>query len=598
MSEPEYDIIFAGGGTAACVAAGRLAAAAPTLKILVVERGQHSRNLPIHVQPCRFVENLAQGSTTVTRHQAKKTEYLDTATVVPSGRCIGGGSAVNFMVYVRGAQSDYDDWEALGNKGWGYEDVLPLFQKFENFTPIPDLPTHGYNGPVQISRGGTGCEVGKSLLVIAKKYNPSRPVVPDCNDFKTSDAYCTYYKYINADDGKRSDAASRYLYPHYSNDNTSLKILVGKHVERVIFENECAIGIEYTEEGTSGTPVIVAKAKKLVVLSAGAFGSPAILERSGIGAESILEANNVSLIVDLPGVGEEYHDHPSAILVNYAADDTETLDDVWRKPEEAIDQYEHTWETTGKGKIAANGIDAIVKWRPTEEDLKVLGPDFEPYWGSFYKEKTDKAIGMLASVAGLPRAGAMETTKKFITMAYNTLYPEGVGSVHIKPGETAEDRLDFDPGFLSKKSDVALLTWMYKKSRELGRRLPFYKGEVLDYHPNFPSGSAASAKETDEPVDADAPDIEYTKEDDDAIIAFHRAKVQTTWHSLGTCAMKPQQQGGVVDERLNVYGVKGLKVADLSICPTNVGNNTNSTALMIGEKAATIIAEELGIDLK
>ncbi|KAG9316077.1 GMC oxidoreductase-domain-containing protein [Chiua virens] len=128
--------------------------------------------------------------------------------------------------------------------------------------------------------------------------------------------------------------------------------------------------------------------------------------------------------------------------------------------------------------------------------------------------------------------------------------------------------------------------------------MPAYRGEVAAYHPKFPAGSPAACKETDSPIPMDAPDIVYSEADNEAIVNFNRDRLTTTWHSVGTCPMKPRDQGGVVDERLNVYGVQGLKVADLSICATNVGNNTFSTALLVGEKAATIIAEDLGIMLR
>jgi alcohol oxidase len=177
-----------------------------------------------------------------------------------------------------------------------------------------------------------------------------------------------------------------------------LTILVETRVKRVIFEKGRAVGIEYTADGVGG-PVITARAKKLVVLSAGAFGSPSILERSGIGSSSILKKHGVPVIVDLPGVGENYQDHVSSILVCYAPDGSNTMDDVWMDPE-ATKMYVDEWEDTGKGKIATNGIEAFVKLRPTKAELNVLGPGFKSRWESFYENYPDKPIGMIASVAG------------------------------------------------------------------------------------------------------------------------------------------------------------------------------------------------------
>ncbi|KAI9460288.1 GMC oxidoreductase-domain-containing protein [Boletus coccyginus] len=557
-SESEFDIIFAGGGATACVIAGRLIASNPSLKILVVEGGKHSCDVPNQVEPCRFMEHFAPNSTTVIRHKSKPSAFLDgRSAVVASGHTVGGGSAVNCMVYARGARSDYDDWASLGNDGWSFEELLPLIRKLETYTPIAKRSTHGYEGPIQISAGGLDLGIGTQFLSVAQRYDPKRPRVDDNNDFKTANAY------VDLVSGRRSDSASRYLYPHASNPN--LKILIEMRVKRVIFDGERAIGIEYTANGVGG-PVTTAMAKKLVVVSAGAFGSPSILERSGIGSSSILERHDIPVVVDLPGVGENYQVHL------------------------------HEWEGTGKGKIATNGVEASVKFRPTEAELKVLGPGFKSRWESFYESQHDKPIGMLVSVAGLPRARS-KSPWRFISMAYNTLYPESIGSVHISDGQDANAPLEFDTGFLSKYSDLPLLNWLYKKSRELARRMPSYRGEVAAYHPKFPAGSPAAVKERDIPVSATAPDIMYSDADNEAISKYHRDTASTTWHSLGTCAMKPKDQGGVVGPNLDVYGVTGLKVADLSICPTNVGNNTYSTALLIGEKAAVIIAQDLNLIL-
>jgi alcohol oxidase len=153
---------------------------------------------------------------------------------------------------------------------------------------------------------------------------------------------------------------------------------------------------------------------------------------------------------------------------------------------------------------------------------------------------------------------------------------------------------DFDTGFLNHPSDIKKQLWAYKMSREIARRLPYYKGELELGHPKFPEGSAAALHSG--ALDTDGlKDIEYSAEDDAAILSWIRGNLSTTWHSLGTCAMKPREAGGVVDGDLNVYGTVGLKVADLSMVPENVGANTNNTALVVGEKAAVIIGRELGI---
>lgn len=187
-----------------------------------------------------------------------------------------------------------------------------------------------------------------------------------------------------------------------------------------------------------------------------------------------------------------------------------------------------------------------------------------------------------------------------MSIANWTCYPYSRGHIHIT-GPNLSDPIDFKVGYLTDKDDVDLKkhVWAYKVSRDMFRRMGIYRGELPSAHPIFPAGSKAAAQPVaDGPVPADAPRIEYTAEDDAAIEQSVREIVGTTWHSLGTAKMAPRAKKGVVDPSLNVHGVTGLKVADLSVPPENVGANTNNTALMIGEKAADMIRRELGIGQK
>lgn len=176
------------------------------------------------------------------------------------------------------------------------------------------------------------------------------------------------------------------------------------------------------------------------------------------------------------------------------------------------------------------------------------------------------------------------------------MYPFSRGYVHIT-GPSLDDPLDFNTGFLSDPQgiDVKKHIWAYKKQREIMRRMTCYRGEVPSWHPPFAADSPAAAVETDGPLPDGVADIVYSAEDDKALEGFVRSKVDTTWHCMGTCKMKPHQDGGAVNQNLSVYGVDGLKLVDLSITPGNVGANTNNTALAIGEKAAYIIIQELGL---
>ena len=177
-----------------------------------------------------------------------------------------------------------------------------------------------------------------------------------------------------------------------------------------------------------------------------------------------------------------------------------------------------------------------------------------------------------------------------------TVYPFSRGHIHIT-SPNIDDPVDFEAGFFADPGqlDVKKHMWMYKKQRELIRRMPSYRGEMAKLHPPFSSESAAACRKFDAALSQDVPDIEYSSEDDAVLEKWLRENVSTTWHSLGTCKMLPRDQMGVVDATLSVYGVRGLKVADLSIAPRNVAANTNNTALAVGEKAADIFIKELGL---
>ncbi|KAG1859674.1 GMC oxidoreductase-domain-containing protein [Suillus subluteus] len=604
MSHPvisEFDIIFAGGGTTACVVAGRLAAWDPSLSILILEGGQHTLNQAAHVQPYRFTSHHAPTSTTMTFNVGNPSPRLNgRAPIVRSAHCIGGGSSVNTMVYTRAAASDFDDW---GVDGWESKNLIPLMKKLETYEVLPDRPTHGYGGPIKVSYGGCKLRASEEFIRVGTTYH-KRKYVEDTDDLETCNTYSSWAKYIDGTTGRRSDAAHHYVYNQAHNAN--LQILVGKRVKRVIFQDKRAVGVEFTSDPVScpdaGQSSSIVRASKLVVVSAGAFGSPAILERSGIGAGAILRRCDIQQVVNLPGVGENYcglRDHNFVVVPYFAADGAITMDPLWRGEESVVQERLAQWKSDGKSLIAQNGSDAKIKWRPDDDELKAMGSAFQPRWKEFFQDRPDKAVAIFALSEGHPGALRMGLPpRNYLAAFYFTLYPASAGSVHIKLDENGQEGIDFNTGYLDDPSDIVPLNFGYKKMREIFRRMPSYRGEVPAGHPCFPEGSAAVCRETTGPVDLNAPDLVYTAEDDEAIDRYNRDCVQTTWHSLGTCAMKPRADQGVVDARLNVYGVTNLKVADMSIAPKNVGTNTYSTALLIGEKAAMIIADELGIECR
>ncbi|KAG2344724.1 alcohol oxidase-like protein [Suillus weaverae] len=594
----EFDIIFAGGGATACVVAGRLAAWDPSLGILILEGGQHTLDQAAHIQPYQYPSHQAPTSTTMTFNVGNPSPRLNGRTpIVPCAHCIGGGSSVNAMFYTRAPASDFDDW---GADGWESKNLIPLMKKLETYEVQPDRPTHGYSGPIKVSSGGCKLSASAEFIHVGTTYH-KRQYAEDTDDLETCNTYSPWAKYIDGTTGRRSDAAHHYVYNQAHNAN--LHIWVGKRVKRVIFQDNRAVGVEFTSDPVScpdaGQSSSIVRASKLVVVSAGAFGSPAILERSGIGAEAILKRCNIEQLVDLPGVGENYRDHNGIFVPYFAAEGAITMDPLWRGKESVVQENLAQWKTNGKSLIAQNGCDAKIKWRPDDDELKAMGPVFQPRWKEFFQDRPDKAVAIFALSEG--SAGLLLRIlppRNYMVACCFTLYPASAGSVHIKLDENGQEGIDFNTGYLDDPSDIVPLNFGYKKMREIVRRMPSYRGEVPIGHPGFPEGSAAVCGETTGPVDLKAPDLIYTAEDDEAINRHIRRRMQTTWHSLGTCAMKPRANQGVIDARLNVYGVTNLKVADMSIAPKNVGTNTYSTALLIGEKAAMIIADELGIECR
>ncbi|KAH7908608.1 GMC oxidoreductase-domain-containing protein [Hygrophoropsis aurantiaca] len=605
QADQQFDVIFAGGGTAACVAAGRLAAADPFLKVLILEAGKHTLNQDAHTTPFMSISHLAPTSTTVTFHVANPSEHLNgRAPIVPTGRCVGGGSCVNFQIYARASASDYDDWETIhGNSGWGSKDLIPLLRKTETYRGKHDGTNHGDSGPLKVSRSESN--VGKQFLEVAQQYDPKRGVVEDVNDLITSNAYSAVYKWIDAETGKRQDAAHYFVYNQQENKN--LQILDGKRVKRVVIEKGRAVGVEYVNDIVSvpgaEQHITFVKALRLLVVSAGTFGSPSILERSGVGASVRLKQNNVQEIVDLPGVGENFQDHNAIFLSYLASEEAETLDPLFRREPEALASMDsYFWqlmfyEQDGKGPLATNGIEASLKLRPNSEEVKELEPAFQERWESFFAEQSDKPLILTAPLSGFVGDFSSAPVRNYISVCYFAAYPKSTGRVHIRSGDDANVPPEFIAGYLSDPADLAPLRYAYKKTRELIRRMGVYRGEYAPNHPHFPEYSAARGGEASGPVNISDPDIVYSEEDDKVLDSYHRdfAESDIILIILGTCAMKPREKNGVVDCNLNVYGVERLKVADLSIAPANVGSNTYSTALLIGEKAAVIIAKELGI---
>ncbi|KAK8913194.1 Alcohol oxidase [Metarhizium anisopliae BRIP 53293] len=603
----EYDVILAGGGTAACIIAGRLAEADPSLSILVVEQGPNNLNDSTIVTPAVYLSHLQPTSKKTIFYKSNKEEALNgREAVVPAGGVLGGGSSINFMMYTRAQRCDYDSWNT---KGWDAKSLLPFAKKLERYhydSPGVNKELHGYDGPINVSSGTHVANTAQDDIIEAAKATGEQEV-DDLQDFEASNGFSRWLRYI-CPRGARQDTAHRYVHPLMASGNyPHLHLLVESTVTCVIFDGNRATGVEYRATtpatGEQGKTYTV-KAKKLVVVSAGALGTPQILERSGVGSAAILDKLGIPVVSDLPGVGEEYQDHN---LIGYPYMTT-------LAPDQTLDglnsgRLDFAKALEEKNPILGwNGIDVAAKIRPTEAEVAELGPDFQQLWDRDFKKQTDRPLMLMAAVN---YSFDPETTsdagggpRQCINMCCYTAYPYSRGNIHITSKDPAAPP-SFNTGFLSHPADLKKLLWAYKKQREIFRRTNCYDGEMAVGHPQFREGSKAALSDK-KPADGlftsledrrRLPPIEYDAEDDAAIEHWIRGHMNTTWHSLGTCKMAPREHKGVVDENLNVYGTEGLKLADLSICPENVGANTNNTALIVGEKAAWIIGRELGLSI-
>lgn len=628
MTHPEeVDIIVAGGGPAGCVVAGRLAYADPNLKVMLIEGGMNNRDDPWVYRPGIFVRNMQRDG-----FNDKATWYTDTKdssylrgrrSIVPCANILGGGSSINFQMYTRASGSDWDDFKT---PGWTAQDLLPLMKRLENYQKPCNNDTHGYDGPIAISNGGTITNIAQDFLRASDTVGI--PFSDDLQDLDTSHASEIWAKYVNKHTGRRSDAATAYVHS-VMDIQSNLFLRTNSRVSRVIFEGNKAVGVAYvpSRNRAHGAAIreTIVRARKCVVLSSGTLGTPQILERSGVGDAKLLKELDIKVVSDLPGVGEQYQDHYTTLSIYRVSNESETLDDFLRGDPQVQKELFQEWETAPeKARLASNAIDAGFKIRPTEEELKEMGPEFNELWKTYFKDKPDKPVMFGSIVSGAYADHSLLPPGKYITMFQYLEYPASRGKIHIRsPSPYVEPY--FDSGFMNHKADFAPIRWSYKKTREIARRMDAFRGELTSHHPRFHPASPAAAKDIDiktakqlmpqgltvgihmgtwhKPGDTyDASkvheDIIYTKEDDQAIDDWVADHVETTWHSLGTCAMKPREEGGVVDGSLNVFGTENLKCVDLSICPDNLGTNTYSSALLVGEKGADIIAHELGLTIK
>ncbi len=479
-----------GAGSAGCALASRLTEK-PDAHVLLVEAGPPDRRREIHI-PAAFPKLFKtpldwNDSTEPQRHLNGRRLYW------PRGKMLGGSSSMNAMVYTRGRRADFDYWRDLGNEGWGFDEVLPLF------------------------------EASRIRAEDLQCVNPlSEAFVQACKECGVDGA--ALHK-VTQRNGARWSAADAYLKPALRRGN--LTVWTGIHVARVLIEDRRAAGVEYVQGGSRRQ----VRCAREVILSAGAVGSPQLLLLSGLGPKKPLEALGIPVVADLAGVGENLQDH-LAVMTPYSATQPVSLtgvDTLWNRA-----QYFAARSGPLTSNIAEAG--AFVKSRPdlAECDLQLL---FAPV---YYVDH------------GFAKPGGHG-----FSLGAILLTPKSRGRITLR----SPDPLDapvIDPAYLSDPADLEPLVEGMKLARRLAEAKPF---DAFRGQPVF---------EQDDPA------------------AFIRARAETMYHPVGTCKMG-QDPASVVNERLEVHGVTGLRVVDASIMPVIVGATPNATVNMIAEKAAAMM---------
>jgi len=530
MAGEEFDYIVAGAGSAGCALANRLSADAGN-RVLLLEAGGRDTYPWIHI-PVGYFKTMLNPKTDWC-YQTEPDPGLNGRCIPwPRGKVLGGSSSINGLVYIRGQSHDYDQWRQLGNAGWAWDDVLPYFMRAEDNERGANA-THGEGGPLGVSDVGFSRGFSDAFIDAAEEIG-----IPRTNDFNSGDQEGAGYFQLTTKNGRRCSAAVGYLKP--IKDRANLTIATGAQVRRVLFDGKRAIGIEYDANGQTA----VARAKGEIVLALGAIGSPQILQLSGVGPGALLGEFGIPVVRELPGVGENLQDHLQIRAV-YKTNQPSLNDEVNSLFRKALIGLEYALFRKGPMTIAAGHVGMFAK---TREELET--PDVQFHF-------------IPLSTKG-PGDGLHDFSA--FTSSVCQVRPESRGRIVIKSPNHA-DYPAIIPNYLSTEIDRQTIVAGMKLSRKI-MATPTMQDLIIE---EFLPGLGVQS--------------------DDELLEHARDNAGTIYHPVGTCKMGNDPMA-VVDERLRVRGVDGLRVADASIMPTLVSGNTNAPSIMIGEKASDMVLEE------
>ena len=526
-----FDYVIVGAGTAGCVLANRLSAD-PGVNVLLLEAGGRDDYFWIRI-PVGYLYTMNNPRTDWCLETEKEPGLNGRALAYPRGKTLGGCSAINGMIYMRGQARDYDQWRQMGNAGWGWDDVLPVFKRSEDFARGADA-FHGAGGEWRVEDQRLSWKILDAFREACAQVG-----IPKTDDFNRGDNEGAGYFHVNQKRGVRWSAARAFLHPVSGRPN--LEVLTRAQAERLEVSGGRVSGVRFRLDGTPAR----AGARREVVLASGAVGSPQLLQLSGIGPGALLRGRGVDVVLDLPGVGENLQDHLQIRAV-YKVRGARTLN-------------ESANSLAGKAGMALRYV--LFKRGPMTMAPSQLGV--------FTKSDESRGTPNLqyhVQPLSLDRFGAPLHRFPGITASVCNLRPDSRGHVRIaSPDPRAKPSIR--PNYLSAESDRLIAADALKLTRRIVAA-PAMARHAPEEH--LPGGHVAS----DEDLARAAGDI-----------------ATTIFHPVGTCRMGSDGMA-VVDDRLRLRGLGGLRIADASIMPTITSGNTNSPTIMIAEKAAEMIAED------
>lgn len=526
----DVDYIVVGAGSAGCVLANRLSED-PKVRVLLLEAGGEDRNPWIHV-PVGYFKTMHNPALDWCYMTEPDPGIANRQLQWPRGKVLGGSSSLNGLLYIRGQREDYDRWEALGNRGWSFQDVLPYFKKSEDQERGAD-PYHGVGGPLKVSDLRLRRPIAEHFIQAAQDIG-----IPFNADVNGAVQEGVGYFQQTAFNGLRWSTAKGFLKPARQRPN--LVVQTQCHTNRVLFEGQRAVGVEYIQHGQT----LQARAHKEVILSAGAIGSPQILQCSGVGSAELLQKVGVPVVLDLPGVGQNLQDHLQVRLVFKTRE--RTLNDEVNNPLYKVwIGLQYALFRTGPLTLAASQVAIFTRSSPG-----VVRPDIQFHMQPLSADK--------------PGEGAHKFSA--FTSSVCQLRPFSRGHIEIKSSNSL-DYPAIHPNYLSDERDHPVIVGGIKVARRIAQA-PSLAPHILS---EFVPGSQYQS--------------------DTELLHAARQFSQTIYHPAGTCKMGHDPMA-VVDDRLRVQGVQGLRVVDASIMPEIVSGNTNAPVVMIAEKAADMIKED------